>query len=86
MCAQGAKPPAAIVVCAGIGARFLGGVADADVFPIRGQTVLVRAPWVTFGRTISSKTGLWTYIIPRKGGDVRPFFFSPSLLRSSARG
>jgi len=40
------------------------------VYPIRGQTVLVRAPWVKFGRTVSSPSGLWTYIIPRKSGDV----------------
>ncbi|EIN08914.1 D-amino-acid oxidase [Punctularia strigosozonata HHB-11173 SS5] len=64
------SPPEAVVVCAGLGARFLGGVEDRDVYPIRGQTVLLRAPWVKFGRTISSVDGLWTYIIPRKGGDV----------------
>ncbi|EJC98787.1 D-aspartate oxidase [Fomitiporia mediterranea MF3/22] len=63
--------PIAIVVCAGIGARTLGGVEDKDVYPIRGQTVLLRAPWVHFGRTVSStETGLWTYIIPRRSGDV----------------
>ncbi|KZV88380.1 D-amino-acid oxidase [Exidia glandulosa HHB12029] len=63
--------PEALFVCAGLGARFLGGVEDKKVFPIRGQTVLVRAPWVKFGRTLSSlKTGLWTYIIPRRSGDV----------------
>ncbi|TFK49356.1 D-aspartate oxidase [Heliocybe sulcata] len=60
----------AIVVCAGIGARLLGGVEDKDVYPIRGQTVLLRAPWIRFGRTMSSKDGLWTYIIPRRSGDV----------------
>lgn len=52
------------------------------MFPIRGQTVLVRAPWVKFGRTISSKDGLWTYIIPRKGGTVR----ISSLLRPVSQG
>ncbi|KAI5117888.1 hypothetical protein M0805_002279 [Coniferiporia weirii] len=62
--------PAALVVCAGIGARSLGGVEDKDVYPIRGQVILLRAPWVRFGRTQSSKDGLWTYIIPRRSGDV----------------
>lgn len=65
------SPPHAIVVCAGLGARSLGGVEDKDMYPLRGQTILVRAPWVRFGRTISTKGGLWTYIIPRRSGDVR---------------
>jgi D-aspartate oxidase len=62
-------PPDAVVVCAGIGARRLGGVEDKDVHPIRGQTVLLRAPWVDFGKTLSSDS-VWTYIIPRRSGDV----------------
>ena len=65
-----ATPPDALLVCPGLGARTLGGVNDTRMFPIRGQTLLIRAPWVRFGRTISSKDGLWTYIIPRKSGDV----------------
>jgi glycine/D-amino acid oxidase-like deaminating enzyme len=64
------RPPDAIVICAGLSARVLGGVEDKAVFPVRGQTVLLRAPWVRFGRTISGTDGLWTYIIPRKSGDV----------------
>ncbi|KAF8636353.1 hypothetical protein AX16_011004 [Volvariella volvacea WC 439] len=65
-----ANQPDAIVNCTGIGARLLGGVEDKDVYPLRGQVVLLRAPWVRFGRTISSKEGLWTYVIPRRSGDV----------------
>jgi hypothetical protein len=61
--------PDALLVCVGIGARFLGGVEDKDVYPIRGQTVLIRAPWVKFGRTINGKDEV-TYIIPRRSGDV----------------
>jgi hypothetical protein len=67
--------PDGLVVCAGLGARTLGGVEDQNVYPIRGQTVLVHAPWVRFGRT-SSGTDLggvdeiWTYIIPRRSGNV----------------
>ncbi|KAJ7057803.1 D-amino-acid oxidase [Mycena amicta] len=62
--------PAAVIVCVGLEARTLGGVEDKDMYPIRGQTVLLRAPWVKFGRAISSKSGLWTYIIPRRSGDI----------------
>ncbi|KDQ60154.1 hypothetical protein JAAARDRAFT_191558 [Jaapia argillacea MUCL 33604] len=63
-------PVHAVVVCAGIDARFLGGVEDPDIYPIRGQTVLARAPWIRFGKMMSSSDGLWTYIIPRRSGDV----------------
>ena len=69
----------AIVVCAGLGARTLGGVEDKDVFPVRGQVVMIRAPWIKFGRTAShAASGLWTYIIPRRSGDVSvpPFLIS----------
>lgn len=61
------------MVSLGLGARFLGGLEDKDVYPIRGQTVLVRAPWVRFGRTETSHAdGRVTYIIPRRSGDVCP--------------
>jgi len=41
------------------------------VFPVRGQVALIRAPWIKFGRTASHlEKGLWTYIIPRRCGDV----------------
>ncbi|KAG9218144.1 hypothetical protein CCMSSC00406_0008083 [Pleurotus cornucopiae] len=59
----------AIIVCAGLGARTLGGVDDKTVHPIRGQTILIRAPWIRFGRTLS-KEDVWTYVIPRRSGDV----------------
>lgn len=66
------RRPHAVIVCAGLGARALGGVEDLDVYPIRGQTVLVRAPWVRFGRTLSGSgdDAVWTYVIPRRSGDV----------------
>ena len=61
----------AIIACPGLGARTLGGVEDKDVFPVRGQVVLVRAPWIKFGRTASHlRDGRWTYVIPRRSGDV----------------
>jgi D-amino-acid oxidase len=75
-----ATPPDAIVVCTGLGTRTLGGVEDRDVYPIRGQTVLLKAPWIKFGRTMAEKDGTWTYVIPRRSGDVRRcFLFSPSI-------
>lgn len=58
----------AIVNCAGIGAFSL--VDDKLVYPTRGQTVLVRAPWVKGGVTRTGAGGVYTYIIPRKSGDV----------------
>ncbi|OJT12710.1 D-amino-acid oxidase [Trametes pubescens] len=65
------EPIDALVVCPGLGARTLGGVEDKDVYPVRGQVVIIRAPWVDFGRTAShAEQGLWTYIIPRRSGDV----------------
>ncbi|KAJ3992206.1 D-amino-acid oxidase [Lentinula boryana] len=65
----------ALINCTGLGSRTLLGVEDDAVYPLRGQTVLLRAPWIKFGRTISSKgkegkDDLWTYIIPRRSGDV----------------
>ncbi|KAF9226405.1 nucleotide-binding domain-containing protein [Gyrodon lividus] len=62
--------PAAIIACPGIGARFLGGIEDKDVYPIRGQTILLRAPWVKYGRTLSGADGSYVYLMPRCTGDV----------------
>lgn len=65
------SPIDGLVVCPGLGARTLGGVEDENVFPVRGQIVLLRAPWIKFGRTAShGASGLWTYVIPRRSGDV----------------
>lgn len=62
----------ALIVCPGLGARSLGGVEDKDVYPSRGQVILIRAPWITSVRRASGlEEGLWTYIIPRRNGDVR---------------
>jgi glycine/D-amino acid oxidase-like deaminating enzyme len=60
----------AVVVCTALGTRSLGGVEDQNVFPLRGQTVIVRAPWIRFGRSMFGADGSITYIIPRRGGDV----------------
>jgi len=61
----------ALVVCPGLGARTLGGVEDKTVYPSRGQVVLIRAPWITTAMRASDFEGtVWTYVIPRRNGDV----------------
>ncbi len=67
---RASPPPKAIVICAGLGARFLGGVEDKDMLPIRGQVVLVRAPWVTEMPCFQTVDGDHSYVIPRSSGDV----------------
>ncbi|KAF7350765.1 D-aspartate oxidase [Mycena sanguinolenta] len=65
------EPPAAVVVCAGLGARSLGGVEDKTVTSVRGQTVVLRAPWARFGATrrrIENET--ISYVIPRHNGNI----------------
>ena len=66
---EGSAGPDAVVVCVGLGARFLGGVEDKTVYPSRGQTVILHAPWVRSGCTFEGP-GVWTYIIPRRSGNV----------------
>lgn len=65
----------AVVVCTGLWARTLGGVEDSTVYPLRGQTVTIRAPWVRFGITESGGKDekgeeIVTYVIPRRSSDV----------------
>ncbi|KAJ8088442.1 hypothetical protein PM082_022515 [Marasmius tenuissimus] len=67
------SPVDAVVVCTGLGTRNLGGIEDKEMYPIRGQTVLVKAPWIKFGRTFSGPAGPShhdSYVIPRRSGDV----------------
>ena len=59
-----------VIVCVGIGARFLGGIEDKGVFPIRGQTIALKAPWIRYGRTLSKADGSYTYLMPKANGDV----------------
>ena len=65
-------PPAAVVNCTGLGSRTLGDVKDETVFPTRGQTVLIRAPWLKRGLTaVPAPDGTAVaYIIPRQSGAV----------------
>ncbi|KAH9835408.1 D-amino-acid oxidase [Rhodofomes roseus] len=64
-------PVDALIVCAGLGARTLGGVEDEAVYPNRGQVILLKAPWITEACRISDSTGGdQTYVIPRQNGVV----------------
>lgn len=51
-----------VVNCTGLGARQL--VNDEGVFPIRGDMVIVRAPWVK-QFVFLIKRGIYTYVFPR---------------------
>ncbi|KAG5651644.1 hypothetical protein H0H81_007954 [Sphagnurus paluster] len=68
--------PSALVNCTGLGSLNLKGVQDLDLFPIRGQVVILRAPWIKEGRTKQvgkldgGEGGERTYIIPRRSGEV----------------
>ncbi|KAI9489980.1 hypothetical protein BDB00DRAFT_840341 [Zychaea mexicana] len=59
----------AVVNCTGLGARYLGGVADTTVYPTRGQTVIAYAPHVKETITHLGSNDI-TYIIPRSDGTV----------------
>ncbi|KAI9021862.1 D-amino-acid oxidase [Hyaloraphidium curvatum] len=65
--AAGGEQPDAVFVCTGIGARELGGIEDADVYPTRGQVVVVRAPDV---KATCGRIAEWSYVIPRGDGTV----------------
>ncbi|KAG6857067.1 hypothetical protein H0H87_010032 [Tephrocybe sp. NHM501043] len=68
--------PMAIINCTGIGSLTLKGVEDMDMYPIRGQVIVLNAPWIKEGRTKQvgklegGEGGERTYIIPRRSGEV----------------
>lgn len=70
------EPPSAIILCAGLHSPSLcpEGEPKDQVYPIRGQVVKLRAPWVTEGSTRQvgalggPRAGLRTYLIPNLGG------------------
>ena len=62
-------PPKALVNATGIMASKLGGVADNDVYPTRGQTILVRNQCSQMYFRSSQRLGEEpTYVIPRPFG------------------
>jgi len=53
-----------IVNCTGVGAKEL--VGDTEVYPIRGQVVKVKAPWVRhFLNSVDESSERLVYILPR---------------------
>jgi hypothetical protein len=44
--------------------------ADADVYPTRGEVLIIRAPWIKHGLSYYYEDGHLTYAIPRQSGDV----------------
>ncbi|KAJ2843791.1 hypothetical protein J3B02_005163 [Coemansia erecta] len=61
-----AARPAVVVNCTGLGSMELGGVNDANMYPIRGQTVVVHAPEAKC--TVTRVGCLFSYVIPRGDG------------------
>lgn len=66
---DGQLPVDAVVNCTGLGARYLGGVEDDQVYPTRGQTVVAYAPSIKETITHLGKDHI-TYVIPRSDGTV----------------
>ncbi|KAF8217780.1 FAD dependent oxidoreductase [Mycena galopus ATCC 62051] len=62
--------PAAIINCTGIGALKIGDVLDTNVYPTRGEVLIIRAPWIVHGLSYYYEDGHLTYVIPRQSGDV----------------
>lgn len=70
------QTPLAIINCTGLGSLKLGDVLDDEMYPIRGQVIVLDAPWIKEGRTkqmgdlAGGEGGDRTYIIPRRSGQV----------------
>ncbi|XP_065908600.1 D-aspartate oxidase-like [Dysidea avara] len=52
-----------IVNCTGLGSRQL--VNDPEVYPVRGQLIVVRAPWIKSIFIYETKDNVITYVLPR---------------------
>ncbi|KAJ1913552.1 hypothetical protein IWQ60_009160 [Tieghemiomyces parasiticus] len=71
--AHAGKTSAVVINCTGLGASRLGGVEDSQVYSIRGQWMLVRAPSAKNSINVThipGKIDLMTTIIPRGDGTV----------------
>lgn len=62
-----------VVNCTGLSARTLGGVEDADMVPIRGQTVLVRNETGGIMYNIDKTDKEPAYIMQRAAGKLLNF-------------
>ncbi|CAO3627712.1 unnamed protein product [Cunninghamella blakesleeana] len=61
-----------LINCSGLGSYYLKDVQDLTMYPVRGQTIVVRAPHVKFQvyQDTSPTAKFCTYIIPRGDGTV----------------
>lgn len=66
-----------VVNCTGLSARTLGGVEDADMVPIRGQTVLVRNETGGIMYNIDKTDKEPAYIMQRAAGKLLTFSSRP---------
>ncbi|KAJ1953588.1 hypothetical protein EC988_002907 [Linderina pennispora] len=65
---QTRKDPPLVINCTALGSRSLGGVNDQNMYPIRGQTLVVDAPLAK--RTLTRIGKVFGYVIPRGDGTV----------------
>ncbi|KAJ3525101.1 hypothetical protein NMY22_g10715 [Coprinellus aureogranulatus] len=64
-------PPTAIVICVGVGARFLGGVEDSTVIPTRILVLRLRIPSLKTGKAFyDSNEAPSLFLVPLGNGDV----------------
>lgn len=64
----GSDVPTVLIHCSGLGA--LGLANDKAMFPTRGQTLVVRAPWVKSDWTRKYDETDAFYVIPRRSGNI----------------
>jgi glycine/D-amino acid oxidase-like deaminating enzyme len=63
--------PAVVFNCTGLGSKWLGGVRDLDLYPTRGQTILIKADHkMSITRMPGPEYNKAAYIIPRDDGTV----------------
>ncbi|TEB22631.1 D-amino-acid oxidase [Coprinellus micaceus] len=63
------RTPSAVIVCTGFGSRFMAGVEDRDVCPVRREALVLKAPWITTGVSVE-RADMSIWIAPRNDGQV----------------
>ncbi|KAH8824130.1 nucleotide-binding domain-containing protein [Flagelloscypha sp. PMI_526] len=68
------EAPETILLCPGLAARSLGGLEDRNMYPVRGQVLRLKAPWVDHFLSVAGKNDRVEeklfYAIPRSSGLV----------------
>ncbi|CAG8792703.1 4607_t:CDS:10 [Gigaspora margarita] len=64
-----------LINCSGYGAKTLEGVKDFNLYPVRGQSVIMQLSqscldWACFRHSYNGDDALETFIIPRENGEV----------------